>query len=56
MWYAMQVGNGLEENICSHCERELSARVSCHCFVPHYETQMKLQGQWRTVQRILLTG
>lgn len=56
MWYCMQIGAGMEEKISRYCETELDKKQAGHSFIFYYETQMKLSGAWKNVQKITFPG
>lgn len=56
MWYVIQVRTGTEEKIRFQCEAKIPKKVLEHCFIPHYEERRKIQGTWRTLEKILFPG
>lgn len=56
MWYVIQVRTGTEANICRQCEARIPETVLQRCFIPYYEEQKKMQGKWKTLQRVLFPG
>lgn len=55
-WYVIQVRTGTEENICVQCKKTIPKPILEHCFIPHYEEKRKIQGKWKTLQRVLFPG
>ncbi len=56
MWYVMQVRVGSEENICRQCSSKLPKTALKKCFIPYYEEQRKIRGEWTTQKRVLFPG
>ena len=56
MWYVMQVRTGSEESIKLQCERLIPTAILERCFLPYYEERRSIQGQWKTMRRILFPG
>lgn len=55
-WYVMQVRTGTEENICIQCKKDIEEDVLEKCFLPYYEEKRRVQGEWRTLKKILFPG
>ena len=56
MWYVMQVRTGTEENIRLQCQAKISTDVMERCFIPYYEENRRIRGEWMTVKKILFPG
>ncbi len=56
LWYVMQVQTGSEEKIQLQCERLISESVLEKCFIPYYEEQRKLHGEWKLLKKVLFPG
>ncbi|MCD7957841.1 MAG: antiterminator LoaP [Lachnospiraceae bacterium] len=56
MWYVIQVQTGSEEKTRIQCNTILSSQVLQQCFIPYYEEQRKLHGEWSTLKKILFPG
>ncbi|MCC8044143.1 MAG: antiterminator LoaP [Clostridiales bacterium] len=56
MWYVVQVQTGAEEKIRMQCDSLLSPQVLRQCFIPFYEEQRKLHGEWSTRKKVLFPG
>ncbi|MCD8103712.1 MAG: antiterminator LoaP [Lachnospiraceae bacterium] len=56
MWYVMQVQTGSEEKIRIQCSTLLSPQVLLQCFIPYYEEQRKLHGEWNLQKKVLFPG
>lgn len=55
-WYVMQVRTGTEENICIQCKKDIEEDVLEKCFLPYYEEKRRVQGEWRTLKKVLFPG
>lgn len=53
MW---QVRTGTEENIRQQCEKKIDGKILEHCFVPYYEEQRRIQGEWGILRKVLFPG
>lgn len=56
MWYVMQVQTGSEEKIRTQCIKVISNDILEQCFIPYYEEQRKLHGEWSTQKKVLFPG
>lgn len=56
MWYVVQVRTGTEENIRQQCEKKIDGKVLEHCFIPYYEEQRRIRGEWTTLRKVLFPG
>ena len=56
MWYVVQVRTGTEERIRRQCCQYIPENVLKQCFIPYYEVQKHIRGQWVTQQRVLFPG
>ena len=63
MWYVVQVTNGQEAKVCELVNRtvarmqpEAANQLLHECFVPSYQAERKVHGQWQTVSRNLFPG
>lgn len=56
MWYVVQTRTGTEESIQIQCERNISDEVLERCFIPYYEEQKRIRGEWTTQKKILFPG
>lgn len=64
MWYVVQVTNGREAKVCELVNRTVkqarpegeSVPLLEECFVPCYQAERKVQGEWQTVHRNLFPG
>jgi transcriptional antiterminator NusG len=56
MWYVIQVRTGTEQSICLQCEERAQNTVLERCFLPYYEEKRKINGEWKTLKRILFSG
>lgn len=65
-WYVIHVATGREERMCLHIARTVEVRnATCapgdvlrldEIFTPRFRTQMKVRGEFRTVERQLTPG
>lgn len=55
-WYAVQVAPGKEEPTCRLMRRLVGADSLSEVFVPRYECQKKVRGQWRACRPVLFPG
>lgn len=55
-WYVIQVATGKEEGMCRLIERIAPEGVLEECFSPRYATQMKVRGEWVSVEKLLFPG
>lgn len=55
-WYVIQVATGKEEGMCRLIERIAPEGVLEECFSPRYATQMKVHGEWVSVEKLLFPG
>lgn len=55
-WYVMQVLTGMEENICVQCRKDIEKSILEKCFLPFYEEKRKIQGEWKTLKKLLFPG
>ncbi len=56
MWYVVQVRTGSEESIRRQCEKNIDREIMELCFIPCYEEQRHIRGEWVTLKKILLPG
>ena len=56
MWYVVQVRTGAEKNAKRQCEKNIPGEVLERCFIPYYEEQRHVRGEWITLKRILFPG
>ena len=56
MWYVVQTRTGTEESIQIQCERNISDEVLERCFIPYYEEQKRIRGEWTIQKKILFPG
>lgn len=56
MWYVVQVRTGTEENIRQQCEKKIDGKILEHCFVPYYEEQRRIRGEWGILRKVLFPG
>lgn len=56
MWYVVQVTGGTEERMAGLIERVASPGALEECFLPRYQTEIKVRGEYRRVEKPLLTG
>lgn len=55
-WYVIQVMNGQENVLVNYVNQLVSPAAYDEVFVPRWETQAKVKGEWRYVQRNLMPG
>jgi transcriptional antiterminator NusG len=56
MWYVAQVSSGQESTTRDMCKQLVDETILQDCFLPEYETMRKVQGEWRSVRRLLFPG
>ena len=56
MWYVVQTMAGREFAVQRQIEQFASDDVLDECFVPQYEVQKHLRGEWRTCTAVLFPG
>ncbi len=56
MWYVVQVRTGSEESIRRQCEKNIDREIMELCFIPCYEEQRHIRGEWVTLKKILFPG
>lgn len=56
MWYVAQVNSGQEAVVRDMCKQMIGQEVLQDCFLPEYETMRKIQGEWKSVRRLLFPG
>ena len=56
MWYVVQTRTGTEESIRIQCQKNVSAEVLARCFIPYYEEQKRIRGEWTTQTKVLFPG
>lgn len=56
MWYVVQVTGGSESRMARLIEDVATPGVVEECFLPRYETEIKVRGEFRRVQKPLLVG
>lgn len=56
MWYVVQVRTGTEESIKQQCEKNIDKEVLERCFIPYYEEQRHIRGEWVTLKKVLFPG
>ena len=56
MWYVVQTRTGTEESIRIQCKKNVSAEVLERCFIPYYEEQKRIRGEWTTQTKVLFPG
>lgn len=56
MWYVVQTRTGTEESIRLQCQKNVSAEVLKRCFIPYYEEQKRIRGEWTTQKKVLFPG
>ena len=56
MWYVMQVRTGTEENIRTQCVRKISSEILERCFIPYYEENKHMRGEWTIQKKVLFPG
>ena len=56
MWYVVQVTGGTEERMAELIESVATPGVLEECFLPRYQTEIKVRGEFRPVEKPLLTG
>lgn len=56
MWYVVQTMAGREFAVCRLIEHLVDEAVLDECFVPQYEVQKHLRGEWRTCAATLFPG
>ena len=56
MWYVVQVRTGSEESIRRQCEKNIGREIMELCFIPCYEEQRHIRGEWVTLKKILFPG
>ena len=56
MWYVVQTMAGREFVVQRQIEQFASDDVLDECFVPQYEVQKHLRGEWRTCTAVLFPG
>lgn len=56
MWYVVQVHTGAEESIKKQCEKSINEEVMERCFIPYYEEQRHIRGEWITRKKVLFPG
>ena len=56
MWYVVQTRTGTEESIQIQCQKNVSAEVLERCFIPYYEEQKRIRGEWTTQRKVLFPG
>ncbi len=56
MWYVIQVRTGTEEIIRQQCEKNIDKNILERCFIPYFEEQRHIRGEWITLRKILFPG
>lgn len=56
MWYVVQVTGGSEARMARLIEDVASPGVVEECFLPRYETEIKVRGEFRRVEKPLVVG
>lgn len=56
MWYVLQVRSGTEENIKRQCEKNIPNGILEQCFIPYYEEQRHVRGEWITFRKVQFPG
>ena len=56
MWYVAQVSSGQETATRDMCKHMVDPNILQDCFIPEYETMRKVQGEWRSIRRLLFPG
>lgn len=56
MWYVVQVTGGTEERMAELIQSVAAPGVLEECFLPRYQTEIKVRGEFRPVEKPLLTG
>ena len=56
MWYVVQTRTGTEESIRIQYKKNVSAEVLERCFIPYYEEQKRIRGEWTTQTKVLFPG
>lgn len=56
MWYVAQVNSGQEAIVRDMCKQMIDPAILQDCFLPEYETMRKIQGEWKSVRRLLFPG
>lgn len=56
MWYVVQVTGGTEGRMAELIQSVAAPGVLEECFLPRYQTEIKVRGEFRPVEKPLLTG